>query len=83
VNTISKRAVTREAIESGMEAVLFDKAKANVQIAMLGENAWSIDGSPKDVCKAFTFLEKSNLVKLDGWPVLSGNNLSIHFKTGA
>ena len=83
MNTISKRAVTREAIESGMEAVIFDKAKANVEITMIGQNNWSINGNPKDVCKAFVFLEKSNLAKLHGSPVLSGNNLSIHFRTGA
>jgi hypothetical protein len=83
VNTTSSRAVTRKEIQSGMEAVIYGKTGANVEITMMGENTWSMLGKPEDACKALEFLQQTSLVKEFGDRSTLGGDLFIYFKTGA
>ena len=83
MNAISPRAATRKQIQSGMEAVILDKAKANVEITMMGENTWSICAEPDHAERAIKFLEKTSLVKEFGERSELEGELFIYFKTGA
>lgn len=79
---MSTRAATIEAIENSMESVLLSKAKASVEITMMGENTWSICGKPIQAEKAMAFLGKSNLAEEYGRSSFAGE-LFIYFRTGA
>jgi hypothetical protein len=83
VNTTSQRAATRKEIQAGMEAAILKGCKAKVEITMMGENTWSICGTPSQAIKAMEYLEKSGLAKEINERSSFAGEAFIYFKTGA
>jgi hypothetical protein len=72
----------RKKIQAGMEREILNAVRAKVEITMMGENTWSICGSPSHAERAMAFLGTSNLATELDRSSLDGE-LFIYFKTGA